>query len=49
MVQTVVDLLLGGTETTSTTLLWALLYMIQHPEIQGGQKHYQKTLHSPLY
>ncbi|NXP53195.1 CP2J2 protein, partial [Heliornis fulica] len=34
MVQTVVDLLLGGTETTSTTLLWALLYMIQHPEIQ---------------
>ncbi|KFW02891.1 Cytochrome P450 2J2, partial [Eurypyga helias] len=34
MVQTVVDLLLGGTETTSTTLLWALLYMVQHPEIQ---------------
>lgn len=35
MVQTVVDLLLGGTETTSTTLLWALLYMVQYPEIQG--------------
>uniref|UniRef100_A0A8C0EN07 Cytochrome P450 2J2 n=1 Tax=Bubo bubo TaxID=30461 RepID=A0A8C0EN07_BUBBB len=34
MVQTVVDLLLGGTETTSTTLLWALLYMVQYPEIQ---------------
>lgn len=35
MVQTVVDLLLGGTETTSTTLLWALLYMVKYPEIQG--------------
>uniref|UniRef100_A0A8D2MF97 CP2J2 protein n=1 Tax=Zonotrichia albicollis TaxID=44394 RepID=A0A8D2MF97_ZONAL len=34
MVQTVVDLLLGGTETTSTTLLWALLYMVQYPDIQ---------------
>ncbi|XP_026710600.1 cytochrome P450 2J2-like isoform X2 [Athene cunicularia] len=34
MVQTAVDLLLGGTETTSTTLLWALLYMVQYPEIQ---------------
>lgn len=46
MVQTVVDLLLGGTETTSTTLLWALLYMVQYPEIQGEQKHYQRELHS---
>nr|XP_013797253.1 PREDICTED: cytochrome P450 2J2-like [Apteryx mantelli mantelli] len=34
MVQTAVDLLLGGTETTSTTLLWALLYMVKYPEIQ---------------
>ncbi|NWI14537.1 CP2J2 protein, partial [Crypturellus soui] len=34
MVQTVVDLLLGGSETTSTTLLWALLYMVKFPEIQ---------------
>ncbi|OXB62100.1 hypothetical protein ASZ78_010505 [Callipepla squamata] len=42
MVQTVVDLLLGGTETTSTTLLWALLYMVQYPEIQGNKKTKKK-------
>lgn len=31
----VLDLLLAGTETTSTTIRWALLYMATHPEIQG--------------
>ncbi|KAK2183890.1 hypothetical protein NP493_293g04077 [Ridgeia piscesae] len=32
--QLIVDLFLAGTETTSTALLWAFLYMICHPDIQ---------------
>ncbi|KAJ1087384.1 hypothetical protein NDU88_000560 [Pleurodeles waltl] len=35
MVRLAADLFLGGTETTTTTLRWALLYMVIHPEIQG--------------
>ncbi|NWU51050.1 CP2CE protein, partial [Dromas ardeola] len=34
MVQSVFDLFLGGSETTATTLRWALLYMVAYPEIQ---------------
>ncbi|NXX45497.1 CP2J2 protein, partial [Tricholaema leucomelas] len=35
LVACVLDLLLAGTETTATTLRWALLYMATHPEIQA--------------
>uniref|UniRef100_A0A3P8PI55 Uncharacterized protein n=1 Tax=Astatotilapia calliptera TaxID=8154 RepID=A0A3P8PI55_ASTCA len=28
------DLFLAGTETTATTLLWALVFLIRHPDIQ---------------
>ncbi|XP_019625214.1 PREDICTED: cytochrome P450 2U1-like [Branchiostoma belcheri] len=33
-IMVVMDLFLAGTETTSTTLRWALLYMILHPDVQ---------------
>ncbi|XP_061493495.1 cytochrome P450 2J6-like isoform X2 [Rhineura floridana] len=35
MIQCIFDLFLGGTETSSTTLCWALLYMVLYPDIQA--------------
>ncbi|NWR78255.1 CP2J2 protein, partial [Centropus unirufus] len=49
MVQTAVDLLLGGTETTSTTLRWALLYMVQYPEIQEKVQREIATVLEPSH
>ncbi|NXC45030.1 CP2J6 protein, partial [Penelope pileata] len=34
LIQTIFDLFLAGTETTATTLRWALLYMVAYPDIQ---------------
>ncbi|XP_015277316.1 PREDICTED: cytochrome P450 2J6-like, partial [Gekko japonicus] len=45
MVQCIFDLFLGGTETSSTTLYWALLYMVVYPDIQGKvQKEIDATV-----
>nr|XP_056705328.1 cytochrome P450 2J2-like [Euleptes europaea] len=35
LLQSTLDLFLAGTETTSTTLRWALLYMAIYPEVQA--------------
>ncbi|KAL8188189.1 UNVERIFIED_CONTAM: hypothetical protein K2H54_062706 [Gekko kuhli] len=45
MVQCIFDLFLGGTETSSTTLYWALLYMVVYPDIQAKvQKEIDATV-----
>ncbi|XP_072039154.1 cytochrome P450 2B11-like [Amphiura filiformis] len=43
LVAVVHDLFFGGTETTSTTLRWALLYMLEYP---GVQKRVQEEIDS---
>lgn len=35
LVQSIFDLFVAGIETTTTTLRWALLYMLVYPDIQG--------------
>jgi cytochrome P450 len=30
----VLDLLSAGTETTATTIQWAVLFLVNHPEVQ---------------
>ncbi|XP_011841556.1 PREDICTED: cytochrome P450 2J2-like [Mandrillus leucophaeus] len=37
LVQVLIDLFLGGTNTTATTQRWALIYMIQHGAVQGEE------------
>ncbi len=34
LVATMLDLFIAGSETTSTTLTWSVLYMARHPDIQ---------------
>jgi len=38
LVPCVLDLFLAGTETTSTTLSWGIIYLITYPEVQGKKK-----------
>jgi len=34
LVQSLIDLFFAGSETTSSTLSWATLFLIRHPDIQ---------------
>ncbi|KAM3834934.1 cytochrome P450 2J2-like [Vipera latastei] len=47
MVQSIFDLFMGGTETSSTTLYWALLYMVLYPDIQAKVQKEIDTLIPP--
>jgi len=45
LVASLIDLFAAGTETTSTTLTWAILYMVREPAVQDRvqvDKHYIK-------
>ncbi|XP_025032531.1 cytochrome P450 2J6-like [Python bivittatus] len=47
MVQSIFDLFLGGTETSSVTLYWALLYMVLYPDIQDKVQKEMDTVLTP--
>ena len=34
LANTLTDLFVAGSETTSTTLTWAMLYMVRYPDVQ---------------
>uniref|UniRef100_A0A8C0HCY3 Uncharacterized protein n=1 Tax=Chelonoidis abingdonii TaxID=106734 RepID=A0A8C0HCY3_CHEAB len=34
LIQTILDLFIAGTESTATTLLWALISLVLHPDVQ---------------
>ena len=38
LVMTLTDLFIAGSETTATTLRWAVLYLIHNPEIQNRMR-----------
>lgn len=35
LIASILDLVMAGTETTATTLQWAILLMMKYPEIQS--------------
>ncbi|KAJ7324680.1 hypothetical protein JRQ81_017700 [Phrynocephalus forsythii] len=47
MIQSIFDLFLGGTETSSTNLCWALLYMVVYPDIQAKVQKEIDTVMAP--
>uniref|UniRef100_A0A8D2PR25 Cytochrome P450 2J6 n=1 Tax=Zosterops lateralis melanops TaxID=1220523 RepID=A0A8D2PR25_ZOSLA len=49
MVQSVFDLFLGGSETTATTLRWALLFMLVYPDIQDKVQKELDAVLSPSH
>ncbi|XP_023788713.1 cytochrome P450 2J2-like isoform X2 [Cyanistes caeruleus] len=49
MVQSVFDLFLGGSETTATTLRWALLYMLVYPDVQDKVQKELDAVLSPSH
>ncbi|XP_032659771.1 cytochrome P450 2J6-like [Chelonoidis abingdonii] len=48
MNQSIFDLFLAGTETTATTLRWALLYMVAYPDIQEKVQKELDTVLGPF-
>ncbi|KAK2538489.1 hypothetical protein Q9233_002349 [Columba guinea] len=43
LTQTIFDLFIAGTETTATTLRWALLYMVVYPDVQAEYSSLEKV------
>lgn len=44
IVPCVLDLFLAGTETTSTTLCWGLIYLITYPKVQGENTFFKESM-----
>lgn len=39
LLRSISDLFIAGTHTTSTSIQWALLYLITHPDVQNKMRH----------
>uniref|UniRef100_K7G035 Uncharacterized protein n=1 Tax=Pelodiscus sinensis TaxID=13735 RepID=K7G035_PELSI len=43
LIHTILDLFIAGTESTATTLRWALISLVLHPDVQGERKAKEGT------